>query len=907
MKNSTQTNRVFSAQPVIIGGFVSLLLLLVALFAVWYKSVEENKRVLATTTHLQSEMRLIYQMRDSASRRAVYLLHMAQMTDDPFAVDAEYMRFKEAANPFMLAQEKLTGPGATETVLRLWKKTRPSITQGGSTQIRVAMLLLDDELAKAQKAITDEVLPTQDTVMAGLDNMLHAQQHAVDGQIIEAQAKNHRTDVLLLTLAGIITLVGSFIAAFVIRRSAQSEAQLREQSDRIRSLYDVSSISGLSLDEQISEMLRLGCQLTRMQTGSLLRLNSNNNEVINTINSDGITNNSIGEYLLTSQFCIDNSLSDTPLTVNSDVKDASSIPVINGAPLFTSYIGISLKVHGKSFGVLNFITTSTNKQNFNDVDKDLVTLIGSWMSVTLERILEQSELADAKDIAESANHAKSSFIANMSHEIRTPLTAIIGFANSLLDPSRTAQENADAAHTIVRSSQHLHELINDILDLSKIEAGQLVVEKMPVSLLAIVAEVESVIAPRAREKGLCFHTDAIFPLPETIISDPTQLKQILLNLCSNATKFTSAGEITIITSYDVGREQVVFTVSDTGIGMDSQELTQIFKPFAQADSSTTRRFGGTGLGLWISQQLSEHLGGEILCESEKGKGSSFTVRVSIGDVQQLTFINEPREVTHIEKAAAETTSQSIPQLNGHILLAEDSPDIQNLVKFVVKKTGAKITVVDNGKKAVEQALANEYDLILMDMQMPEMGGIEATNWLRNAGYASPIVALTANAMKQDEEQGRAAGFDNYLTKPLVIDRFYTMLSEHISASGQPAKPPQTKPNVSPIATDSNKDGLQEDEDFQDLVDLFLQSLQIHVRDIATALENIDWDLLQTVSHKLKGSGAAFGYPKITELAGLVNDQLHKNINVLPEKEFLKSVLTLENYCKSILLKHSSNQ
>lgn len=899
MNSNAKITHTYSAQPVIIGGFITFLLLLAALFVVWYQSVEENKRVLAATSHMQSEMQLIYQIRDSVSRRAVFLLHMTQTTDDPFLLDEQYIHFKDAANLFLLTREKLLGPGASENVLRIWEKATPLMNKGSGVQIKAAQLLLNEQFTEAKKVITNEVLPIQEAVMSTLDQMLNLQQQAVDEQLTNAEALNKRTDIILLGLSAVILLLGVFVAGFVARRSAQSESQLREQSDRIRALYDVSSISGLSLDEQISEMLRLGCQLTNMQTGFLFRLADNplSNEIINTISIDGPNKDEFGENLLNSQFCLDNLHTNKPVVIDNSSAENINVFNENRKIQCSNYIGISLNVHGRKFGVLNFTSGQPHKILFTDTDKDLVTLMGSWMSVTLERILEQSELAAAKNVAESANQAKSNFIANMSHEIRTPLTAILGFANLLLDQNRSVTERNEAAQTIARNSEHLHELINEILDLSKIEAGQLVVENIALSPLSIIEEIKSVMAPRAREKGLNFKSHVDFPLPEIIVNDSTRLKQILLNLCSNAIKFTSTGGVSINTAYNARYKHIIFTVKDTGIGMNAQELTQIFQPFSQADTSTTRRFGGTGLGLWISRQLAQRLGGDISCKSREKIGSVFQVRLHIGDVNHIKLIHEQQECSTEIISSAQPNDSVIPKLNGRILLAEDSPDIQALVKLIIEKSGAEITIVDNGKKAIEQALGVDFNLVLMDMQMPEMGGMEATQWLRNAGYCGPIVALTANAMKNDEEQSRKAGFDDYFTKPLVIDQFYKMLSKYLPEQINPATILQKNPKPTSDITEK-----PDNADYQKLVNLFIQHLQTHLDDIAIALDTRDWRLLQQISHKLKGSGAAFGYPEITKMAAHINEQLTENSDVLPSDEFLNAITNLNKYCSTIISK-----
>lgn len=855
---------------------------------------------MSSISHKQHEMQLIYQIRDSASKRSVFLLQMTQSLHDPFLMDERYIYFKESSNTFLTAREKLLEPNASPAVLRLWKIASPLINKGGKVQNQAANLLLKGNPEAAQRIILKEVLPTQDLVLQNLDDMLAAQREAIKQLSITENTKDHNITVLMVALTSITLIIGIFVAIYVSRRSAQSESQLRLQGERMRSMYDVSAVSGLSLSQQVAAMLRLGCQLTKMENGALLQIDTNKNhyETINSINVNGHSSPNIEHYVFNYPLLLDTLEQTEPLAITdySFINTAAQYDSTKNP--FQSYIGISLTVHGEPYGVLNFTSPQTRNTEFDELDIELISLMGRWMSVALERILEQSELANSKITAESANQAKSAFIANMSHEIRTPLTSIIGFANSLLDPTHTDQEYNDAARTIVRSSEHLHDLINDILDMSKIEADQLVIEKLPVSPLAIVADVESVIAHRARDKGLSFSVEIEYPIPEFILSDPTRLKQILLNLCSNAIKFTQKGQITIRTTFDIKYRQIVFTVNDTGIGIDHDEIDNIFQPFSQADSSTTRRFGGTGLGLWISRQLAQRLGGDITCHSKKGRGSHFEVRIIIGSVDQLNLIYKQPATLPNTTGTNSINKTPAPQLSGKILLAEDSPDIQKLVSLVLKKTGADVVTVDNGKKATEQALANEFDLILMDMQMPVMSGMEATQWLRNAGYTGPIVALSANALKQDQEQSSDSGIDDYLTKPLVIDKFYNLLSRYLAPN--PDGKNSSHKTQSSLQQDITHNDLNEDLEYQAIVSLFIEKLPQHVNDIVNATDQNDWDKVQKISHKLKGSGSAFGYPEITNIAGEIN-QYSKIAEANPDPQLLRdAVSSLQKYCNEVV-------
>ncbi|GAB6167031.1 hypothetical protein JCM19992_30310 [Thermostilla marina] len=392
-----------------------------------------------------------------------------------------------------------------------------------------------------------------------------------------------------------------------------------------------------------------------------------------------------------------------------------------------------------------------------------------------------SQLKELHERAAAASRVKGEFLANVSHEIRTPLTAILGYAETLLiegDISKAPPSRVQAIQVIMRNGRYLLRIVNDILDLSKMEAGRLDVEQTQCSPLGVVSDVVRLMQGKADAKGLTFRTEFRTHIPRAIHSDPIRLRQILINLVGNAIKFTESGSVRIVLSCDEGSipPTLKFEIIDTGVGIPSDKLETIFDPFCQADTSARRRFGGTGLGLSISQRLASRMGGSITVVSEEGLGSNFQltlpIRVASGEIE---WIENPAATlnTLLANVRGELPeSRNIP-LKGRILLAEDALDNQRLIAHILRKAGAEVETVANGRDAVKQALraareGDPFDVILMDMQMPLMDGYEATRQLRQAGYTSPIIALTAHAMAGEREKCIAAGCDEYATKP--IDR-----------------------------------------------------------------------------------------------------------------------------------------
>ncbi|MDA7950240.1 MAG: response regulator [Pirellulaceae bacterium] len=390
------------------------------------------------------------------------------------------------------------------------------------------------------------------------------------------------------------------------------------------------------------------------------------------------------------------------------------------------------------------------------------------------------ELRSSKERAEAATQAKSDFLANMSHEIRSPMTAILGFTELLGNMEvmkKAPQEGRDAIATIRRNGHYLTQLINDILDLSKIEAGKLQAEWMICNPKQLIKEVILLMKNRATEKDLSFVFDYA-DLPESMVTDPVRFRQILINLLSNAIKFTSNGQIQFIASTMTreGSDYLYVSVSDTGIGMTAKQQAKLFQPFTQADTSTTREFGGTGLGMAITRKLVDQMEGKIHVESLPTMGTSFSVLLPTEPVDSET-------VTEVFDAGPDSIQGHQGKLSQQealacrILLVEDGPDNQRLLTVLLKKAGATVDLAENGKIAIEKILQAEeekkcYEVILMDMQMPVMDGYTAARNLRGLGFSRPIIALTAHAMQGDRDKCLNAGCDDYLTKPINRNELY---------------------------------------------------------------------------------------------------------------------------------------
>jgi PAS domain S-box-containing protein len=415
-----------------------------------------------------------------------------------------------------------------------------------------------------------------------------------------------------------------------------------------------------------------------------------------------------------------------------------------------------------------------------------VRMAGLVMDTTAETLASQ-EIQNARLAAEDANREKSYFLANMSHEIRTPIGAILGFTDALRESKRHRYLGI-----LRRNGENLARLINDILDLSKVEAGFLEIENTKVNLSDMIEEVVSLFSITAGGKGLQLIKEASPELPTEIVTDGIRLRQILTNIIGNALKFTQEGSVKfqiLKQESATGRpSRLEFRVIDTGPGIDPESVRKLFNPFMQADSSTTRKFGGTGLGLALSRRLARSMGGDLILEqSSLGAGSSFLIIIPLvlSQPQQLSSSDEDHynEVIEANKTALEKARRYNRGLKGiKVLLAEDSVDNQELIMRMLNKQGITAELADDGAQAVEKALRDSYDIVLMDMQMPKLDGYSATRKLRRAGFEGPILALTANAMRSDREKCMAAGCDEYLTKPIDPSKLIELIGSMVDSN-----------------------------------------------------------------------------------------------------------------------------
>jgi PAS domain S-box-containing protein len=510
---------------------------------------------------------------------------------------------------------------------------------------------------------------------------------------------------------------------------------------------------------------------------------------------------------------------------------------------------------------------------------------GMLMSLSDITVIEEkeAELVESKKSADMANQAKSDFLANMSHEIRTPMNAVLGFTELLRRGQvRDDKEARKHLNTIHSNGKHLLELINDILDLSKVEAGRLEVEKISVQPHRIIAEVVQVLQVKATEKGIGLKFVCNGLVPPVVQTDPARLRQVITNLVGNAIKFTEHGQVSIVQRMvnDGHHSKLAISIIDSGVGIAPDKVDSIFEAFVQAESSTTRRFGGTGLGLSISKKFALVLGGDILVKSEPGKGSSFTVTLDPGVIDPRSMVRGEMLDLNVE-ASVDNRTHRWQFAGQRVLVVDDGAENRELVRLVLEEVGLTVEEAENGQVAVDKVKASEYELVLMDMQMPVLDGYEATIALRKLGFGKPIVALTAHAMAGFESKILDVGCTGYLTKPIDIDKLLQHLAGLFDA--KQVRLEDTAPKLHLVAEkfSSTQSSLSQSTAISNapvisrlaghpklgaVARTFGLKLPGEVIKMQAALKSQSFVDLSELAHWLKGAAGSVGYDVFTEPA-----------------------------------------
>jgi PAS domain S-box-containing protein len=948
-------------------GFALVLVLMVSLAAVGLREMAAiNARLERIVNENNAKVELASIMRDSLRQRIISM-HTIVIAKDPFEKDQELQRFYGYGTNFTNARQKLDQMASSpeekailERVRRLASETQPKVIRG-------LELAIDERKEEALQILHDEAIPSQQLLVAELDDVLTLQRTASQTAAREAAAAYRQTEWLMMGLGATLVLIGAGVAFLVIRRASLQTQEIQREQLKYKTLFATNS-DGI--------VLLADGAFTDCNDAALHMFGLESVEQFRHMRPDHLGPAAQPDGTSSARYA------------QAQIEKA----IRNGHCQFE---WLAKRADGSTFPLEIALHSMT---------LDGRSVVQAVMRDITERKENERRFMAAYDAALEASRVKSQFVANVSHEIRTPLNGIIGMIGLLLD-SRLTSEQRDCAETVRVSAEALLTIINDILDFAKVEAGKMQLEIVAFDLRETIEEVAELLGERAQSKGLELVCDLPPDLPPELLGDPGRLRQILINLADNAIKFTERGDVVIkaeLQQLDAETSELRIAVSDTGIGISPEGIKRLFQAFSQADGSTTRRYGGTGLGLAISKQLAEMMGGTVGVNSALNLGSTFwfTAKVklqsrpataaehadALRDVPVLVAVQNARlrealarQLAHwqlrvasvgshmqafakLATAARQGTPFAIavldarltednglellraiehdPALAGtrqvllsgilpspelkawlapgrrvcvpkpiktsrlhaalaelcgvpvsaaaaaglglrqpaalRVLVADDNAVNQKVITYMLRKLGIRADVVGNGAEAVEAMGRIPYDLLLMDCQMPEMDGLEASLEIRHRELTSaeprktPIVAMSADARNEIKEKCAAVGMDDYLVKPVKLEQLEQALRTWVPAWSQPAlsEEPPTRPSAaSPIDMDKLESMMKHDKRAEgELLALYLSTTQTLIEEVSAACERQDRRACAAKAHEIKGASAYVGAKEMQAIA-----------------------------------------
>jgi len=798
-------------------GFAAALLLMLAVIGLGVTQMAHLNAELSNVVSVNNvKTRLASQMRDALRDRAM-LMHNIVVSIDPWEKDALFLKFQEYGERYAKDRIQLVAMLSMPEEILLMNELDMITFSNQPVMFSVVEAALDENNYGALTLLQEEAIPLQNRLVEALDNMTRLQREANEAALEKTFTAYQGNRNLMLVLGIIATLLAMVVAALVGRRMLTQTRQLDIERQKYQTLFETNSDAVVILDDQ-------GFTDCNPATLSLFGVDS----VATFLN---IPISKLGTPVQVSGMT---AYDHAKHSINEAKIQGHSVMDWQGRRLDGSLFSAEIALHAMQL--------------------EGKPVIQAIMRDVSERRAAEAAKEAAREAALQMAHAKSQFIANVSHEIRTPMHGILGMSGLLLKTPLDGRQR-EYVSTLKSSAESLLTIINDILDFSKIDAGKLTIEEVAFSAASLAQSVVALFQARALEKNLQLTLSLPDNPPAALLGDPTRIRQILLNLVDNAIKFTQQGEVELRASFETLKDGIScqFSVRDSGIGMSTETQTRLFQAFSQADSSTTRRYGGTGLGLAVSCQLAELMGGQITVESTLGKGSCFT----------LLLLLPPTTLPLAESS----TQQPVIQLQGRILMVEDHPVNQKVLAHQLREIGLQYAVAASGTQALDMLATDDFDLVLMDWQMPEMDGLEATRQIRGLPTDTrhiPIIALTANANAGFREACLTAGANDYMSKPYTEAALAALLTQWLPQPGPAVARAPLLDLPALYARYPGNPGL-----VQDLEAVFLTTTEASLAALKRAIEQGDVGSCRREAHALKGAAASVMASAIQEGAARI--------------------------------------